>query len=163
MHPAFLCDTVSTHAPARGQSNSASSMSKELWKFQLMPPRGGNRFLFLHHSNFNCFNSCPREGAILLNVDFLTSIFSFQLMPPRGGNLYAENLSYPSNLFQLMPPRGGNLHGISLLYGDKNVSTHAPARGQSTRKHFGGEANDCFNSCPREGAIRKTEDRASPR
>ena len=124
-------------------------------QFQLMPPRGGNH-LFL--------------------VSFFLAIFLFQLMPPRGGNL-DEVLAKIERIskFQLMPPRGGNLSKAfnqipminvsthapargqssmeSIWYSSANVSTHAPARGQSMRAAGIKILGTSFNSCPREGAI----------
>ncbi len=58
--------TVSTHAPARGQSSYGEKICQVISEFQLMPPRGGN-----HKKRVP-----DGEGG-----------FMFQLMPPRGGNL----------------------------------------------------------------------------
>ena len=77
------------------------------------------------------FNSCPREGAIKGIKKMTYAEFKFQLMPPRGGN---QTVGQYTNLI------------------DK-VSTHAPARGQSSLYLSFLHRIRCFNSCPREGAI----------
>ena len=79
----------------------------------------------------NCFNSCPREGAIGLSSELRFTALSFQLMPPRGGNPL------------LIKPKS------SIVV----VSTHAPARGQSLCHLLCSANAQRFNSCPREGAI----------
>ena len=55
----------------------------------------------------------------------------FQLMPPRGGNPAKYQDSLQDMKFQLMPPRGGNRETPITREQLSDVSTHAPARGQS--------------------------------
>ncbi len=118
--------------PPRGGNQIARSSTFPAWLFQLMPPRGGNR---LSNRIFKeiifSFNSCPREGAIIQN------------------NLRTKRW----NVFQLMPPRGGNLKLQVLKCILRDVSTHAPARGQS-RGTFRASGGYGFQLMPPRGGNR---------
>ena len=99
---------VSTHAPARGQSQKTEQEQRDQ----------------------NGFNSCPREGAIRIRHNLSPFIFVSTHAPARG----QSKCTCPK-------------------CGFKFVSTHAPARGQSPTVNGLSLSTDCFNSCPREGAI----------
>ena len=95
--------------PPRGGNRHTPEIKIQGVMFQLMPPRGGNLFS-LPPLSFSIvvsthapargqsihlvpvlgvpksFNSCPREGAIVIRNLRLFAALSFQLMPPRGGN-----------------------------------------------------------------------------
>ena len=124
-------DSVSTHAPARGQS----------------------AILMLSPKIFSCFNSCPREGAILSGRRSEPDVLSFNSCPREGAIPPRRRPISYFGKFQLMPPRGGNHRRRIKVCVGHNVSTHAPARGQSRLAVVFQADFQSFNSCPREGAI----------
>ena len=103
---------------------------------------------------FNCFNSCPREGAITTTLEYMRWIVRFQLMLPRGGNLIILFHKCAHIFCFNSCPREGAIPIASLKPYFSIVSTHAPARGQSGRMSTFKQKFFRFNSCPREGAIR---------
>ena len=118
--------------PPRGGNHAI----RELWKLindvsTHAPARGQSAFHSCSFVTMMCFNSCPREGAIRKPPVRIKSPLLFQLMPPRGGNQ-------------------STFCAVAIL---PEVSTHAPARGQSPRRLVRVFYPECFNSCPREGAI----------
>ncbi len=103
--------------------------------------------------NNDCFNSCPREGAIDRDPDLGCDLESFNSCPREGAILEQKLRNAVPNSFQLMPPRGGNPESEAKMKSILKVSTHAPARGQSLERPYTIKKLSSFNSCPREGAI----------
>ena len=142
--------------PPRGGNLSGFTSADPLqfW-FQLMPPRGGNRAKFQEvllvtivsthapargqscprgstSSTVKSFNSCPREGAIIVQLNKYPPDKVSTHAPARGQSLLPIKPGIGKKRFQLMPPRGGNLLLYLIPLRTSIVSTHAPARGQSS-------------------------------
>ena len=77
---------VSTHAPARGQSEELLKGLDDYFSFNSCPREGAINIEIKKFFGQACFNSCPREGAIRQKGRRRWKKFLFQLMPPRGGN-----------------------------------------------------------------------------
>ena len=128
-----ICNStgVSTHAPARGQSRQPRWEFRRAICFNSCPREGAISVVspLLIRSSFG-FNSCPREGAIFLHCILSKRLNKFQLMPPRGGNPRRLVRVFYPECFNSCPREGAIL--ANLVYNvNENVSTHAPARGQS--------------------------------
>ena len=147
----LFTDSVSTHAPARGQWNMRLYIMSCV-RFQLMPPRGGNQGDFNFPWQFEVSTHAPARGQLNYGHD-ITRNCAVSTHAPARGQYISESLYCPFKSgfnscpregaiyhrpradmifeFQLMPPRGGNLRTYS----------------RQPFKDFS------FNSCPREGAI----------
>ena len=104
---------VSTHAPARGQSQNPLKKMHLRKVSTHAPARGQSLKARICRFALRCFNSCPREGAISVAYFVVSFLGLFQLMPPRGGNL--------DEMFSSME---------TII-----VSTHAPARVSMLHDH----------------------------
>ena len=103
---------VSTHAPARGQSRN-----KRYIKARTI-----------------CFNSCPREGAIIRRrADSLRRTPVSTHAPVRGQSAARGMMLKSRASFNSCPREGAIIISFDISDVCFNVSTHAPARGQSDR------------------------------
>ena len=145
---------VSTHAPARGQSFGIMRCGSVLL-FQLMPPRGGNhsyhggnyerrkvsthapargqsRFVAVWNNQVSCFNSCPREGAIVVVVVLVGREVEVSTHAPARGQSEVRVELVETLIVSTHAPARGQSWFYCLVYTSVYVSTHAPARGQSS-------------------------------
>ena len=138
--------------PPRGGIWHGLNIIQILAEFQVMPPRGGIEVRYHrrerdnvsshapargHHSHssfasyfINCFKSCPREGASFLPP-----------LPP-----------LPHKSFKSCPREGASATLQEEEY-EKNVSSHAPARGHPVIKYAAANAEILFQVMPPRGGI----------
>ena len=119
--------------PPRGGNLTSATRTRLGTKFQLMPPRGGNP---KRHGGLSparsCFNSCPREGAIIDYSDqaqFLDDVSTHAPARGQSSSIKFQNLQIRVSTHA---PARGQSSIVAMSASCFEVSTHAPARGQST-------------------------------
>ena len=119
--------------PREGGIGAVVDVAGSRLKFQVMPPRGGHQEGDRRVGGWTGVSShAPARGASAVWEPSFT-VKVFQVMPPRGGHPYKAYNNHILRWFQVMPPRGGHPKADALLGYTGEVSSHAPARGASTR------------------------------
>ena len=134
---------VSTHAPARGATGVEVGVGHDARQVSTHAPARGATWRGRYPRVGYRFNSRAREGR--------DRRVSFQLTRPRGARHDSGRKRLEAVLFQLTRPRGARRAAASATPSRSRVSTHAPARGATTRRRSRHVCTSCFNSRAREG------------
>ena len=163
---------VSSHAPVWGQ-HSPALYREYAWKFQVMPPYGGNPIRCRSRCRLPCFKSCPRMGATYIGPAAYPVMTSFKSCPRMGATCGLSILRYRPSCFKSCPRMGatfGTNHNCPWLPSFKSCprmgATHCnryiitPHIRFQVMPPYGGNGAGrdaramllCFKSCPRMGA-----------
>ena len=152
---------VSTHAPARGATCNMGPCEHRHLMFQPTRPRGARLSRRVHDSHSRQgFNPRAREGRDECTKVLANASIEFQPTRPRGARQVREMLEADKAEFQPTRPRGARPHGVGARQRDREVSTHAPARGATTSCDNKGGRLVVSTHAPARGATRMLDSAA---
>ena len=143
-------ETVSTHAPARGATRDPGQYPPGLQVSTHAPARGATYCVCIVPGLRLVSTHAPARGATK-RAENGTIYPAFQLTRPRGARPARRLLWRRAERFQLTRPRGARLLEKRPDGRLRWVSTHAPARGATSKPLTTQPAQSCFNSRAREG------------